>query len=71
MDEWHSLVWGIEIVENGGLYYVLIWERGRSEPGYGCYYHDWMFTSREQVFAYIDWCELYCDMVVHDLLVKD
>jgi hypothetical protein len=64
------LIWGIDIQESGGVFYVLIWERGRYKPEYGCYYHDWKFTSKEQVFEYIDWCEVYCDRVLHDLLVE-
>ena len=71
MKTWHNLIWGIDIQENGGLFYVKVWVRGFSEPDYGYWYHDWMFVNREQVFEYVDWCEMYCDRVVHDLLVKD
>ena len=70
MRTWHQLMWGIEIHENGGLFYVLVWVRGHSEPDYGCWYHDWMFMNREQVFEYVDWCDVYCDVTIIQLLYK-
>ena len=70
MNDWHSLIWGMMIQENGGLFYVKVWARGSSEPEYGYYYHEWVMYDREEVFAYADWCDMYCDGMIHSLLIK-
>ena len=71
MNDWHGLLWGIGIQENGGMFYVKVWVRGSSEPEYGYWYHEYVFGDREEVFAYVDWCDMYCDRVIYDLLVKE
>ena len=65
MDLYHQLSnEGIRIVENGGIWYVQYWDRGDKE----WYFHEWLFTDKEKVFEYIDWCDVYCDVVIHQLL---
>jgi len=67
MDIWHSLDNGIDITINGGVWYIKVWGRGRKD----WYYHEWMFVARDEVFAYVDWCDMYCDKVLYDLLVDE
>jgi hypothetical protein len=65
MDLYHQLSnGGIRIVENGGLWYVQYWDAGDKE----WYFHEWLFMDREKVFEYIDWCDVYCDVLIHQLL---
>ena len=63
---WHQLTGSIDITANGGLYYVRVWGTGRNDY----WYHEWKFVSSEQAFAYIDWCDMYCDIKIHELLNK-
>ena len=65
MDGYHDLSSHIRIQENGGVYYVQVLDGGCH------YYHDCVFYDREDVFEYIDWCDLYCDAVIHRLLYRN
>ena len=65
MDLYHEVsAGGIRIVENGGIWYVQYWDGDDNE----WYFHEWMFTDTKKVFEYIDWCEVYCEVTIHQLL---
>ncbi len=68
MDLYHSITEGeINITNHGDLWAVHI-----SNRDYGYWYvHEWSFVSEGMVFAYIDWCDMYCDRVIHDLLFRE
>ncbi len=68
MDLYHSITEGqASIVEDCGVWYIQMYNED-----YGYWYvHEWSFVSEGMVFAYIDWCDMYCDRVIHDLLFRE
>lgn len=68
MNDWHNLSWCIDIVKDDGCYYVKVSD---STKGGDYYYHGCVFGSKEEMFSYVDWCDFYCDKIIHDLFINE
>lgn len=68
MELWHSIVRNdLRIVSCNGVWYAQYWDAIEMDWEL----HEWIFVDQDIMFSYIDWCDLYCDRVLHNLLIRD